>query len=589
MGTMFRQKNFGVATLGWKERFIVCVVACAAACTAAIAQTATYNDVLVVINSNSATSETIGTYFATARAIPSQHIARISVPTTEEIDSTTFENLRSQLESIIKSRGITDSINYIVTTKGMPLKVLRSSMYTSSSVESELTIILGPYAFNIGRYGRIYSPYYSMTTDFTRAKYGIYLVTRLDGYTVNDVEAMIDRASVIPATVTSAAQCVFDMDPSQTALAYLNTNMRKAATYLAAKGIASVVDSTSTYLTHQTNVLGYVSWGSNDAHWAPFTTHAIPHNTYVDGAIAETYVSTSGRTFTSPATYGQSLIADLVAEGITAAKGYVYEPYSSAMADVNILFTRYAGGYTVAESYYASSYFLSWMDVIIGDPKYRMVATRLPSDRTKPLAAPVGGALPVELTSFTAANAQNSASLTWQTATEQNNYGFDIERRQIKAVASQSQSASSNWSKIGFVGGHGTSNSMHAYSYNDATVSSGTYAYRLKQMNNDGTFQYSSEVEVMLSMPTALVLNQNYPNPFNPTTTMTFTLAEDGYTTLKIYDVLGKEIATLVSGEMKAGVMNTVTFNASKLSSGMYFSKLESHGNVQVRKLTLMK
>jgi hypothetical protein len=84
-------------------------------------------------------------------------------------------------------------------------------------------------------------------------------------------------------------------------------------------------------------------------------------------------------------------------------------------------------------------------------------------------------------------------------------------------------------------------------------------------------------------------LNQNYPNPFNPTTTITFTLAQDGFTTLKIYDVLGREVTTLVNGEMKSGVLNTVSFNASKLSSGMYFSRLESGGNVQMKTLMLLK
>lgn len=580
---MLYQKCFSAANLLWKN--IVCIGVCMLVTTTAIAQTATYNDVLVVINSNSAISEGIGSYFATSRNIPAHHIARISVPTTEEIDSSTFENLRTQVESIIASRGITDSINYIVTTKGMPLKVLRSSLYTCSSVESELTLILSSYASNIGQYGRILSPYYGKSTDFTRAKYGIYLVSRLDGYTITDVEAMIDRASVIPTTVAPTVRCVFDMDPTRSAtLGYLNNNMRKAATYLATKGVSSIVDSSSMYLTHQTNVLGYVSWGSNDANCAASTTNAIPHNTYVNGAIAETYVSTSGRTFTSPASYGQSLIADLVAEGITAAKGYVYEPYSTAMADVNVLFTRYADGYTVAESFYASSYYLSWMDVIIGDPKYRMVATRLPSDRTIAAAFDANGSLPVEMTSFTATGTHTGASLVWQTATEVNNYGFEIERRQVEGKSEKGE-----WKKIGFVAGYGTSNSIKSYSYLDNNILTGTYAYRLKQIDNSGTYKYSNETEVTFAVPASFVLNQNYPNPFNPTTTITFTLTQDGYTTLKIYDVLGREVATLVQGEMQAGVEHHVTFNGSRLANGVYFSSLENHGEKQIKRMVLMK
>jgi hypothetical protein len=208
--------------------------------------------------------------------------------------------------------------------------------------------------------------------------------------------------------------------------------------------------------------------------------------------------------------------------------------------------------------------------------------------------ATVGGSeipLPVELVSFTAtanrlpAGGRFNADLHWSTATEVNNYGFDVERRLIN---SQSSTVIS-WTKIGFVEGSGTSNSTHSYSYTDASVSSGTYAYRLKQIDNNGTYKYSSEAEITIAVPKFIALNQNYPNPFNPTTTITFTLAQDGFTTLKIYDVLGREVTTLVNGEMKSGVMNAVSFNASKLSSGVYFSRLESSGNVQTKTLMLLK
>jgi len=193
--------------------------------------------------------------------------------------------------------------------------------------------------------------------------------------------------------------------------------------------------------------------------------------------------------------------------------------------------------------------------------------------------------LPVELLAFTATANRTKAYLHWSTATEVNNYGFDIERRLINSKSS----TANNWTKIGFVEGNGTSNSAHSYSYTDASVSSGTYAYRLKQIDNNGTYKYSSETEITIAVPKVVALNQNYPNPFNPTTTITFTLAQDGFTTLKIYDMLGREVTTLVNGEMKSGVMNAVSFNASKLSSGVYFSRLESSGNVQTKTLMLLK
>ena len=122
-----------------------------------------YNDVLVVINSNSTISDSIGTYFATARNIPAVNIARIAVSTSEEIDSTEFNKLRSQLENYITGHNLQNQINYIVTTKGVPLKVNRGNTFStsspSSSVESELTLILGPYSSTIGGNGPIISPY----------------------------------------------------------------------------------------------------------------------------------------------------------------------------------------------------------------------------------------------------------------------------------------------------------------------------------------------------------------------------------------------------------------------------------------------
>jgi len=187
--------------------------------------------------------------------------------------------------------------------------------------------------------------------------------------------------------------------------------------------------------------------------------------------------------------------------------------------------------------------------------------------------------LPVEMVSFTATANGLNAELRWSTATEVNNYGFEIERRQ-----------NGNWSKVGFVAGAGTSNSPRDYSYTDNTLSPGIYVYRIKQIDNNGTFLYKNSAEVEIGLAAKkFELESNYPNPFNPTTTITFTLAQDGFTTLKIYDVLGREVTTLANGMMKSGVMNTVSFNASKYSSGVYFSRLESNGNVQMKKIILLK
>jgi hypothetical protein len=193
--------------------------------------------------------------------------------------------------------------------------------------------------------------------------------------------------------------------------------------------------------------------------------------------------------------------------------------------------------------------------------------------------------LPVELTSFTAVVENGNASLQWQTASELNNYGFEIEKRSMESEPSSVDV----WKKVGFVNGSGTSNTEHRYAYIDGSSVSGTFSYRLKQIDKDGRYQYSGEANVTILVPKVFALNQNFPNPFNPATTITFTLEQDGFTTLRIYDVLGKEVALLVSGEQKAGVVNTVTFNASSLSSGIYLSRLESNGCAQIKRIVLMK
>jgi uncharacterized protein (TIGR03790 family) len=563
------------------------------------ALTVSYNDVLVVINDASGISDSVGEYFANARNISEQNIVRVIAPTTEEIDSVQFENLRQQIESALVSRNLQDSINYIVTTKGLPHKVKRIASYASSSVENELTLILGRYSSYIGKTGKIISPYYKKRDDFSRSKYGIYLVTRLDGYTYNDVKGLIDRASVMPDSIPSTAQFVFDTDPLWTSAPALNGNMVFAADSLLARGIASYLDETLTFVTDKTNVLGYTSFGSNDHSWSLYATHAIPRNTYLPGAIAETYVSTSARSFAMPPIYGQSLIADLIAEGITAVKGYVYEPYANAMADVSVLFTMYVDGYTIAESYFSASPFLSWMDLVIGDPKFRLVSTRVQTDTMISYLAEAT-VLPVELASFTATCKQNNVVLSWKTATETNCYGFDIERRLIGESLHTSENSgiqspvnhltNSQWSKIGFVRGSGTNNTSREYSYIDQNPTPGRYAYRLRQIDNDGSYRYygNSEIDI-IRINNKLVLQDNYPNPFNPSTHINFTAAYDEPATLCIYNILGQKVATLFHQTTLAGQSYQVIFDASAFPSGTYFARLESHQQSVVKRMVLAK
>jgi len=185
--------------------------------------------------------------------------------------------------------------------------------------------------------------------------------------------------------------------------------------------------------------------------------------------------------------------------------------------------------------------------------------------------------IPVELTSFSATAEKNNILLSWQTATETNNQGFEIQR-----------SNNGEFEKIGFVPGHGTTTEIQSYIFIDENVLVGEYSYRLKQMDYDGTTEYSTIVEVDITQPIEYSLSQNYPNPFNPSTTIAYSILKDGLVTLKVYDVLGKEVVTLVNEVQSAGTRN-ITFDASSLSSGVYYYQLVSGEFTSTKKLILMK
>ena len=194
------------------------------------------------------------------------------------------------------------------------------------------------------------------------------------------------------------------------------------------------------------------------------------------------------------------------------------------------------------------------------------------------------GPLPVELVSFNAVIVKDKVELNWQTATEVNNYGFEVQR----AFVETQHAASLRWDKISFVQGSGNSNSPKNYSFTDEPKGGKEFKYRLKQIDVDGTFEYSEEVTAVLENVTAFKLEQNYPNPFNPRTMISWQLPVSSHVTLKVYDVLGNEVATLVN-EHKASGVYQVEFDGSKLASGVYFYKLTADNFSQAKKLMLMK
>ena len=186
--------------------------------------------------------------------------------------------------------------------------------------------------------------------------------------------------------------------------------------------------------------------------------------------------------------------------------------------------------------------------------------------------------IPVEIVSFTATVKPGKVELNWTTATELNNAGFAIEKN-----------ISNVWNQIGYVKGQGTTTEQNDYSFTENT-SAGKYQYRLKQIDHDGSFQYSNVVDVTVGLTVDdYTLGQNYPNPFNPSTTITFAMEKTEQVSVTVHNMLGQEIEILFSGMANANEVYLLTFNAKNLSSGIYFYTLHSANRNEVRKMNLMK
>ncbi len=332
-----------------------------------------YSDVLVLVNNNSQMSKDIGEYFAAARGIPPERVAYIDVPARQYINFDEYIDLRAQVKAYMLDNGLVNKVNYIVTTKGLPLRVTNPDTFMyEACVDEELALIFGSKEASTGNYYYVENPYYGERAYFSRADYPMYIVNRLTGYNWSDVKALIDHAN---ETYGNRGLFVLDTDPTKgfepSGYGVGNLWLRNARNILTERqqyvdGIEILYDETRWYVVGQEDVIGYGSWGSNDNN---DTDHAKPHNTWVNGSVAETFVSTGGRTFNWPPSYGQSLIADIIREGVTGVKGYVQEPFLSAIAAPDILFERYTAGFNLAESYRMASIMLGWMGVVVGDPK----------------------------------------------------------------------------------------------------------------------------------------------------------------------------------------------------------------------------
>ena len=321
--------------------------------------------VLVVVNSNSADSVAIGAYYVQKRHIPRANLCTLACPTVEECSKQEYD---TQIEAPIlrflartigsnttTEQSFSQSIDFIVLTKGIPIRMHENGWGTDS--------LLATCGLPT-RTQRMPNPFFNKAERFTFAKFHYRLVTRLDGYTRADCLKMVDNAL---AAKPVRGPFLIHTGPGHEDGGYkmVNDGMRDADRLLKAKGLQSTLDTGDAFPGKQKNLMGYFSWGSNDAHFDKAAYNSLG---FAPGGIAETGVSTSGRTFSNPNAPGQSLIADLIAQGVTGCKGYVSEPYADAIAHAGLLFDRYTNGFCLAESFYAATRYLFWKDVILGDP-----------------------------------------------------------------------------------------------------------------------------------------------------------------------------------------------------------------------------
>ncbi|MCK9408119.1 MAG: T9SS type A sorting domain-containing protein [Bacteroidetes bacterium] len=316
--------------------------------------------------------------------------------------------------------------------------------------------------------------------------------------------------------------------------------------------------------------------------------------TQISTGITGTFISKliiSGANFFAGSNRGVFLSTNNGSSWTQVSSGLTDTTINDLVASGTDLFAATNGGV-----FHSSNNGASWTDVSTGLTDLS-VRSLLVSGTELLAGTEIGGifreslsALPVELVSFTVSSTLLNAELKWKTATEVNNYGFVVEKRTTPvSPLLQGGDVSGGWSKAGFVEGNGTINTPKNYSFFDKYLSTGKYSYRLKQIDRDGKFVYSQEVEVTISEPPKeFVLMQNYPNPFNPSTVISYQIPANSHVSLKVYDALGREAALLVN-EVKEAGSYSATFEASKFSSGMYFYTLTAGSFTATKKQLLMK
>lgn len=362
------------------RRLSLSLLSLSALAPALLAQTP--EQVLVVVNRRSLVSRQIGEYYLHKRDIPLANLCTIDTAADETIERPVYNReIEAPISLFLRKNGLQERIFYIVLTSGVPLRINgpgEEFRVEAASVDSELTLLYSRlHGVKVPLPGPAHNPFFGhRNAPFRHPAFPMYLVTRLDGYNLTDMKALVDRG----LNARNTGKFVIDLKHFDSTNG--NQWLRAAALLLPPGRV--VLDDSATVIANAQDVIGYASWGSND----PNRKHRMLHMKWLPGAIATEFVSTDARTFRQPpanwelGTWGdkgswfagapQALAADYIHEGATGASGQVFEPYLAFCPRPDFVLPAYYSGRTLAESFYLGIPGLSWMNVVIGDPLVRL-------------------------------------------------------------------------------------------------------------------------------------------------------------------------------------------------------------------------
>jgi uncharacterized protein (TIGR03790 family) len=347
--------------------------------SAALAPAGDGHSVLVIINDNSSLSRSIGDYYARRRSIPQDHLCHIRTSQDETASRDQYNRqIAAPISAFLRNGGLVESVLYIVTTMGVPLKIQGSGNVDGdqAAVDSELTLLYLDMKRGVPHVlkGSLPNPFFGKKdAAFTHPQFPIYLVTRLAAYDFEGVKAIIDKS------LQAVNKGKFVIDEKDSGENSADAWLHNAAVFLPQDRV--VLDTSTKVLYDLSDVIGYAGWGSNDTnrHRRFLGFHWLP------GAIATEFVSTNARTFKKPpeswnlgsdwttpaglfAGSPQTMTADYLLEGATGASGHVEEPYLIQTPHPELLLPAYYKGRNLAESYYLAIRSLSWQNIVVGDP-----------------------------------------------------------------------------------------------------------------------------------------------------------------------------------------------------------------------------